>query len=87
MSDHANKPTSVEEYVTSSTQTFLGDPPDSDYQRGFLEGGEAPNDEEHTAEIPLRQTFAWRISFIQGVQRGEIRRSRALPRPRSVLRC
>jgi len=30
------KPANVEEYVTSSVQTFLGDPPDSDYQRGFL---------------------------------------------------
>ena len=26
----------TEEYVTNSVQTFLGDPPDNEYQRGFL---------------------------------------------------
>jgi hypothetical protein len=26
----------VEEYVTSSVQSFLGDPPDTNFQRGFL---------------------------------------------------
>ena len=39
MSDHVEKyvkPANVEEYVTSSVQTFLGDLPDSDWQRGFL---------------------------------------------------
>ena len=30
------KPNSVAEYVTRSVQSFLGDPPDNEYQHGFL---------------------------------------------------
>ena len=38
MSDHIEKysPAYVEEYVRSTVQGFVGDPPDSDYQSGFL---------------------------------------------------
>ena len=38
MHDHKAyvKPATVEEYVLSSVETFLNDPPDTDYQRGFL---------------------------------------------------
>ena len=34
MTDHVR--TSVEDYVSSSVKSFLGDPPDSDFQCGFL---------------------------------------------------
>jgi hypothetical protein len=34
MSDQVGK--YVEDYVTSSVQSFLGDPPDSEFQFGFL---------------------------------------------------
>jgi len=30
------KPANVEEYVRRSVEGFLGDPPDTDFQRGFL---------------------------------------------------
>jgi hypothetical protein len=30
------EPNNVEEYVTRSVQSFLGDPADNEYQRGFL---------------------------------------------------
>jgi hypothetical protein len=39
MSEHVEKcakPENAEEYVRSSVASFLSDPPDSEYQRGFL---------------------------------------------------
>lgn len=30
------EPADAGEYVSSAVQTFLGDPPDTDFQRGFL---------------------------------------------------
>jgi hypothetical protein len=34
--NECDMPNTVEGYVTSSVQAFLRDPPDNDYQRGFL---------------------------------------------------
>jgi hypothetical protein len=39
MSGHVEKyakPANVEEYVRSAVQGFLGDPPDTEFQRGYL---------------------------------------------------